>query len=76
MVIQFYGYMVIRLYAGLSLVRFLAEPTGLSPHNSTEPDGKTASPAKNQCWMDGYLYCVWAGRGSEKICFKTFGQEK
>ena len=68
MVIQFYGYMVIRLYAGLSLVRFLAEPTRLSPDNFTEPDGKTASPAKKQCCMEGYLNCVWAGRGSEEIC--------
>ena len=33
---------------GLFLVIFLAEPTGLSPHNFTEPDGKTASPAKKQ----------------------------
>jgi len=32
-------------YSGLFLVIFLAEPTGLSPHNFTEPDGKTGSPA-------------------------------
>ena len=36
------------ILAGLFLVIFLAEPTGLSPHNFTEPDGKTASPAKKQ----------------------------
>ena len=34
------------LSAGLFLVNFFTEPVGLSPHNFTEPDGKTASPAK------------------------------
>ena len=59
---------------GHFLVIFFAEPTGLSPLNSTEPDGKTASPAKKrkQCWIEGYLHRVWVGRGSEKICQKTF----
>ena len=34
--------------AGLFLVNFLTEPVGLSLHNFTEPDGKTASPAANK----------------------------
>ena len=50
---------------------FLAEPTGLSPRNSTEPDGKTASPAKKQCCLKGYLSRVRVGRGNGiKITFK------
>ena len=32
---------------GLFLVKFLTEPVGLSLPNFTEPDGKTASPTKN-----------------------------
>ena len=65
-----------KAWPGLFLVIFLAEPTGLSPHNFTEPDSKTASPAKKQCWMEGYLNCVLPGRGSDEICYKTFGQEQ
>ena len=33
--------------SGLFLVKFLTEPVGLALPNFTEPDGKTASPAKN-----------------------------
>ena len=55
------------LLPGLFLVIFLAEPTGLSPLNSTEPDGKTASPAKKQYWMEGYPNCEWVGRGGQEI---------
>ena len=35
------------MVTGLFLVNFSTEPVGLSPPNFTEPDGKTASPTKN-----------------------------
>ena len=69
MVIRFCGYMVIQLYAGLSLVRFLAEPTGLSPHNFTEPDGKTASPAQKNPMLSERLNRL-CGEGGSKIVRK------
>ena len=34
-------------YPGLFLVNYLTKPIGLSPPNFTEPDGKTASPTRN-----------------------------
>ena len=48
---------------GLFLVIFLAEPTGLSPHNFTEPNGKIASPAKknNAGWKATYIVFGRAG---------------
>ena len=70
-----FGFEYLNLSAGPFLVIFFAEPTGLSTHNFTEPDGKTASPAKKQCWIKGYPSCVREGRGSDEIGLKTFGQE-
>ena len=60
--------MMMVMNSGLFLVNFLAEPTGLSPHNFTEPDGKTASPAKNNAgWKATQIVCG-RERGSEEIC--------
>ena len=54
---------------------FLEEPPGLSAHNFTEPDGKTASPAKIEA---GYtatpVACGWAGAVIEVT--RSFGQEQ
>ena len=46
-----------RRWPGLFLVNFLTEPVGLSPPNFTEPDGKTASPTKNN-HFDFFTFCV------------------
>ena len=60
------------MVTGLFLVIFLAEPTGLSPHFFTEPDEKTASPAKKRCCIKGNTSRVPVGRGTDEIDQKTF----
>ena len=52
-----HGYNIWSLWAGLFLVIFWTEPVGLSPHKFTEPDGKTASPTKNN-YFGQFSYSV------------------